>query len=75
MSKCNLDHSLEDVMKKYDSQIEFLPNEIHDLFKLFITKNHSQETLNEVFHLLKKYDLADEEEKGARNKKFFQILK
>jgi hypothetical protein len=75
MSQCNLDHSVEDVKKKFDSQSEFLPVEFMELFTLFFKKNHSQETLNEVFHLLKKYDLASDEEKLARNDKLLLVLK
>lgn len=74
MSQCSLDHSVEDVKKKYESQLEFLPAEINALFGAFLEKEHSQLTLNEVFHLLKKYDLASEEEKMARNEKLLQYL-
>lgn len=75
MSQCNLDHSTEDVKKKYESQSEFLPTEVIELFDLFFTKTHKQETLNEVFHLLKKYDLSSEEEKLARNEKLLLVIK
>jgi hypothetical protein len=75
MSQCNIDHSLEDVQKKYESQKEFLPIELLELFHSFFTKTHTQETLNEVFHLLKKYDLSSEEEKLTRNEKFLLVLK
>jgi citrate synthase len=75
MSTCNIDHSHEDVRKKYEAQSEFLPNGIRDLFAAFFQKEHSQEILNEVFHLLKKYDLADEEEKEERNRRLEFILK
>lgn len=75
MSQCNLDHSVEDVKNKFESQSQFLPSEIVELFTNFFTKSHSQQTLNEVFHLLKKYDLSNEEEKLARNEKLLLVLK
>jgi hypothetical protein len=75
MSQCNIDHSIEDVQKKYESQKDFLPNELLELFHLFFMITHTQETLNEVFHLLKKYDLSSEDEKLTRNEKFLLVLK
>ncbi|MFC7393442.1 hypothetical protein [Scopulibacillus cellulosilyticus] len=75
MSKCNIDHSFEDVRNKFLSQSSFLPDEINSLFKSFFTKEQSQEVLNEIFHLLKKYDLAAEGEQNDRNEKIAAILK
>jgi hypothetical protein len=75
MSSCSIDHSVEDVQKKYEAQNEFLPAELLELFQSFFTKSHSQDTLNEVFHLLKKYDLSNEAEKLNRNEKLLFILK
>jgi hypothetical protein len=75
MSSCNIDHSVGDVQKKYEAQKEFLPVELQELFQPFFTKPHSQETLNEVFHLLKKYDLSNEAERLSRNEKLLFILK
>lgn len=74
MSHCNLNHSKEDVKKKYESQVEFLPEAVKPLFEAFFQKEHPQEFLNEVFHLLKKYDLASVEEREIRNQKILQIL-
>ena len=67
MSNCQIDHTHEDVQKKYESQKEFLPQDMIPIFKLFFSKEHSQKNLNEMFHLLKKYDLASDEEKEKRN--------
>ncbi|WP_147532744.1 group-specific protein [Bacillus marasmi] len=75
MSQCNLDHSLEDVKKKYESQRSFLPDELNQPFEQFFQKEHTQELLNEVFHLLKKYDLASKDEQQSRNQKLMLILK
>ncbi|WP_096435136.1 group-specific protein [Alteribacter populi] len=69
MAECNLDHSLEDVKKKLESQSEFLPSNIFVQLKLFLEKDLSQATLNETFHLLKKYDLATDKEREERNVK------
>lgn len=75
MSQCSIDHSAEDVQNKYESLKEFLPSELLELFDAFFTTTQTQEILNEVFHLLKKYDLSSEEEKQTRNKKFLLVLK
>jgi hypothetical protein len=74
MSECKLNHSHEDVKNKYISQAEFLPNHLKEMFTLFFQKEHTQDLLNEVFHLLKKYDLASDEEKEGRNNRLLLIL-
>jgi DNA-directed RNA polymerase sigma subunit (sigma70/sigma32) len=71
---CNIDHSLDDVKKKYESQMDFLPDETKPMFADFFQKEHSQELLNEVFHLLKKYDLVSEEDREVRNKRLLLII-
>jgi hypothetical protein len=74
MSECKLNHSHEDVKNKFESQAEFLPLDLKEKFTLFFQKEHSQELLNDVFHLLKKYDLASDEEKKERNNRLSLIL-
>ena len=74
MGACNIDHSQEDVKKKWESQRAFLPADLNEKLSQFLEKEHSQETLNEVFHLLKKYDLISKEEQEERNEKFQQLL-
>lgn len=75
MNNCQIDHSHEDVQKKYESQAAFLPTETQPLFEAFFKGEHTQDILNEVFHLLKKYDLSTEEDKEARNHRLLLILK
>ncbi len=75
MSECKLDHSHEDVKNKYESQAAFLPEEMKPLFDAFLAKEHTQDILNEVFHLLKKYDLASEEEKAERTNRLYLVLR
>ncbi|MED0873054.1 hypothetical protein [Bacillus mobilis] len=72
---CNIDHSMEDVMNKLESQKDFLPEVIFKELKGFLQGNHSQEILNDVFHLLKKYDLVSEEERETRNTQLLLIIK
>jgi citrate synthase len=74
MGECKIDHSKEDVQKKYESQREFLPQEIQASFSNFLGEEHTQDILNEVFHLLKKYDLANEKEKEERNNRLNLVL-
>lgn len=75
MSECKLDHSHTDVKNKYDSQEAFLPEEMKPLFEKFFAEEHTQDILNEVFHLLKKYDLASKEEKSERTDRLYMVLK
>lgn len=74
MGECKINHSLEDVMKKYEEQAPFLKEELKPLFQKFFLSETNQGTLNEVFHLLKKYDLSSVEEREERNNKLLQLL-
>ncbi len=75
MSECKLNHSQEEVRNKYQSQEAFLPVDMKPLFEQFFSKEHTQDLLNEVFHLLKKYDLASEEDRNERNNRLYMVLK
>jgi len=75
MSNCKLDHSKEDVKNKFESQRLFLPEEINTRFADFFSGEPTQAELNEMFHLLKKYDLSSEEEQQERNKQILLLLK
>jgi hypothetical protein len=75
MSECKLNHTHDEVKSKYESQAPFLPEEMRPLFNQFFEKEHTQELLNEVFHLLKKYDLAPDEEQENRNNRLYLVLK
>ena len=72
---CNIDHSMEDVMSKLESQKSFLPEVIFKELKVFLRGNHSQKILNDIFHLLKKYDFVSEEEREMRNTQLLLIIK
>jgi citrate synthase len=74
MSECKLDHTHEDVKNKFESQKEYLPEELKKAFTAFFQKEHTQDRLNEVFHLLKKYDLVSEDERKERNNRLSQIV-
>ncbi|HLQ73481.1 MAG TPA: hypothetical protein VK125_04570 [Bacillota bacterium] len=74
MSSCNIDHPIADVEQKLADQKSFLPANLHDGSAKLLSERPDQETLNELFHLLKKYDLASEEERADRDKKLSQLL-
>jgi hypothetical protein len=74
VSSCNLNHSLDDVKKKLADQIPFLLPAIAEKCTQYLTPNVSQKDLNELFHLLKKYDLASDLEKEIRNQKIEELL-
>lgn len=69
MGTCNIDHSQEDVVEKLQSQESFLPVDLFQTLYAILKEKQSQETLNELFHLLKKYDLASHVEQQERNEK------
>ncbi|RSL30223.1 formate dehydrogenase accessory sulfurtransferase FdhD [Salibacterium salarium] len=74
MGSCNIDHSEESVREKLESQKSYLPVSLYQNCKNILNENLHQDTLNEVFHLLKKYDLADEAEQQDRNKKLSTLV-
>ncbi|PIC70585.1 group-specific protein [Sporosarcina sp. P16b] len=74
MSKCTIDHTQQDVVQKLNEQQSSMPQELMESGKVFLNRQLSQETLNEVFHLLKKYDLATEMERAERDSKMQQLF-
>lgn len=74
MSSCKIDHSLEDVRKKLDDQQPYLPEVVAINCLNFLDSALTQAELNELFHLLKKYDLASDEEKQERNIKLKEMV-
>ncbi|OLO26862.1 group-specific protein [Alkalihalophilus pseudofirmus] len=75
MSSCKLDHPVEDVQKKLADQQAFLPTELYKATKDLLDKPLRQSQLNELFHLLKKYDLASKEDQHERNEKLQLLVK
>jgi len=73
MGECKLDHSYQDVVQKLNQQEAFLPVELHQGLKKLLQPDLQQALLNEIFHLLKKYDLAEKEEQECRNEQI-QLL-
>lgn len=47
---------------------------MYGAFEAKLHDSPDQKTLNELFHLLKKYDLASVEEQAARNRELERIL-
>ncbi|MEY9864994.1 hypothetical protein ABIE66_000373 [Peribacillus sp. B2I2] len=74
MGTCNLNHSKQDVRLKFESQQAFLPTVLSQTLDRYLEKANSQETLNELFHLLKKYDVSTSEEQESRNEKLKEIM-
>jgi len=74
MGQCNIDHSLEDVRKKFESQRQYLPVDLVEEWTSFFKKTSSQSVLNEAFHLLKKYDLSSEADQQIREKQMRQLI-
>jgi hypothetical protein len=62
-----LDHDLEDVTKKLSEQKPYLPEDLFVASNQLLVQRPDQNTLNKLFHLLKKYDLASKEEQTERN--------
>lgn len=73
-NKCKLNHPVGDVRNKYETQKEYLPSDMISSFEAFFTREHTQDILNEVFHLLKKYDLVPQEDREQRNKRLYIVL-
>ncbi|TDL31904.1 group-specific protein [Jeotgalibacillus sp. S-D1] len=75
MGTCSIDHSHQEVVNKLDSQLDFLPSHLYEGAQQFLKTGLRQEELNELFHLLKKYDLVSMEERQMRNKQMEQLIK
>lgn len=75
MGKCTIDHTFEDVQQKLSEQSAYLPRELVIRIGDALTTDSDQAFLNNVFHLLKKYDLADEKEREERNEKLDMLVK
>ncbi|MEI3611905.1 hypothetical protein [Pseudogracilibacillus sp. SO30301A] len=69
MGSCNIDHSLDDVKKKLKGQRIYLPENLVERLEKALIDDLSQGSLNDIFHLLKKYDLAPDSEREKRNQK------
>ena len=74
MGKCTIDHSHGDVITKFENQSPYMPENVVQEIHRFLQQTIKQETLNELFHLLKKYDLSSEEEKKKRNIELQKIV-
>jgi len=74
MSECSIDHSHADVIKKVESQKPFLPADLYESLWSYLQEERTQDLLNDLFHLLKKYDLASEEEQDVRNRRLALIV-
>ncbi|HLQ71377.1 MAG TPA: hypothetical protein VK142_06215 [Bacillota bacterium] len=74
MGKCNIDHSRDDVLKKLHQQQEFLPETLVVKIRSFLGEEQPQGVLNDLFHLLKKYDLAEKGEQEKRNGEMTLLL-
>lgn len=74
MSHCPIDHTLEDVQKKLEEQKPFLRDDLYEKSVVFLQQEQSQTALNELFHLLKKYDLATEDEREVRHQGFERLF-
>lgn len=66
MGKCTIDHSKEDVVKKYEENSSLFCFKFNDYFLNYMDQDLTQEQLNDLFHLFKKIDLLSEEELKSR---------
>ncbi|KIL44299.1 hypothetical protein [Jeotgalibacillus soli] len=74
MGQCVIDHSQEDVIQKLNSQQAFIPEPLFKELKKELESKHSQQILNELFHLFKKYDLVSKEEQKERNSRLQEYI-
>jgi len=74
MGECRLNHSVEDVQNKLSEQAPFLPEQRTEQLAALLATDLTQEQLNELFHLLKKYDLATPEERLQRDTKMAEMI-
>ncbi|PGT91576.1 group-specific protein [Bacillus sp. AFS040349] len=74
MSSCKIDHTIDDVTKKLNEQTPYMDTSLVEKCFNFLSTSVTQTDLNELFHLLKKYDLASEDEKKTRMNKIEKLV-
>ncbi|UGB29008.1 group-specific protein [Metabacillus sp. B2-18] len=74
MSSCKIDHTIDDVTKKLKEQTPYMNYSLGEKCFNFLSTSVSQADLNELFHLLKKFDLASEDEKKIRIDKLEKLV-
>jgi ribosomal protein L15 len=74
MSSCKIDHTIDDVTKKLKEQTPYMDHSLVEKCFNFLSTSVSQAELNELFHLLKKFDLASEDEKKIRIDKMEKLV-
>ena len=57
------------------NQKPFLFNDLFNKIEGFLLTERTQSQLNELFHLLKKYDLTSKEEQIERNAKLLELVR
>ncbi len=61
-------------MTKLENQSPYMPDALVQEACSFLHQTIAQETLNELFHLLKKYDLASEEDRRNRDAELRKLM-
>lgn len=61
-------------MTKLEDQSPYMPDALVQEAYGFLQQTINQETLNELFHLLKKYDLASEEDRRNRDAELRKLM-
>ncbi|MFA9556956.1 hypothetical protein ACERII_06620 [Evansella sp. AB-rgal1] len=74
MGECKLDHSMHDVKTKLEQQAPYLSPSLLKDVQRFLMSDVTQHNLNEVFHLLKKFDLSSKEEQSERSNRMQQLI-
>lgn len=74
MGKCTIDHSKEDVIKKYEENSSLFCFKFNDYFLSYMDEDLTQEQLNDLFHLFKKIDLLSQEELKERKQSIKQQI-
>ncbi|CAM3848466.1 Sulfur carrier protein FdhD [Alkalicoccus chagannorensis] len=70
---CPIDHTVEDTKKKLEEQKPHLPKGVYTSSGHFLDGEPTQEELNDLFHLLKKYDLAERGEQEQREARILEL--
>jgi len=74
MTQCKLDHSLDDVVSKLLTQRIYLPEHLFNGLHAYLGPEVRQSELNEIFHLLKKYDLSSDNIRSEREDRLYKII-
>ncbi|HAL00412.1 MAG TPA: hypothetical protein DCP50_05465 [Exiguobacterium sp.] len=68
------DHSIEDVWRRLERQSQWMPAQFYYQFEELLSLHLEQPILNELYQVLKKYDVLTDIERDERNESIQMLI-